>query len=102
MNVPGAATAAALGRRAKPFADWRAWWLGVRPKLRIIVASAFTVWIVSNGLEASVKGATHAGWLVAAVEGMGMSWKASVIQTVLHSAWSGAVHIVGLNRTAES
>lgn len=84
--------------RNMPKIDWYTysnpveWWVGVWAKWRIILASAFVVWVSTNGLEVCCA-ELKIGWLTAATAGMGISWKASVVQGIIHAIWAGAVGI---------
>ena len=57
-----------------------------------ILAACFVNLVASNGLEVTFK-SLNFPWLTSTVDGMGMSWKAAVVQGVLHSLWVGAAKI---------
>jgi hypothetical protein len=78
--------------RARPYANVPELARGAWGKWKVILAAAFVNLVASNGLEVTFKG-FHWSWLSEAVDGMGMSWKAAVVQAILHSVWVGAAQI---------
>lgn len=81
-----------LGTEVRPYANVaeiaRAAW----EKWVLIVSACFVNLVASNGLEVTFK-SLNWPWLTATVDGMGMSWKAAIVQGILHSIWVGAVKI---------
>lgn len=66
----------------RPYRNGRDWFVGIWQKWRVICAAAFTNLVATNGIE------TTFGW-----EHSGITWKAALIQAVVHSIYSGALHI---------
>lgn len=83
-----------LSKRTAPYLDVKEWAVGAYLKWRVIVACAFVNLVVSNGLEVTAKSLDWT-WLSALADGMGMTWKAAVVQGFLHAIWTGATHIAG-------
>lgn len=78
--------------RAKPYGNVAKLARGAWEHWVLIVSAMFVNLIASNGLEVTCK-SFNWPWLTGLVDGMGMSWKAAVVQGFLHAAWVGAVKI---------
>jgi len=78
--------------RAKPYCEAQPWIAGVWQKWKVILAAAFVNLIATNGLEATMHSAPWA-WLSSAFSGTGITWKAALVQAVVHAIYSGATHI---------
>jgi hypothetical protein len=78
--------------RAKPYCETQSWLAGAWQKWKVIIAAAFVNLVVTNGLEATMHSAPWA-WLSSAFAGTGITWKAALVQAVVHAIYSGASHI---------
>ena len=89
-----------LANASSPYLRFSSWVKGAYIRWRLITACAAVNLVISNGIEVSAK-SFNWGWLSTMVDGSGISWKAAIVQAILHSIWAGAAHIAG-RKTVES
>ena len=84
--------------RVRPYFDLRLWWRGLYLKWIHVFSACMATWVSSNGIEATTDKIDLPG-LHDAMSGIGMSYKAAILQAVLHATYEGFRYV---QRTTES